>query len=790
MAGSRSLGSLTLDLIANIGGFTQAMSKASRETQKRLDEIEHHISGFSENVTHLLEFAGVAISVDALIDKLGESIRAMDEMGKSAMKVGLPVEQFSQLAAAAQLSNVNVDTLEQTLARLAKSQGQALDGTSQQAKIFKALGINVKDANGNLRASDKVLEDFADRFKELGVNTSTTAAGVALFGNRFQDIIPFLLQGADGIKAAKDEAAELGLTLSGDAAKAAAQFEDNLSKIKMAGTALFGQVAQQLLPMLNDWTGDVVDLAKDHDQLNGVVQTTADTLKSLALVGMVLASAFDVIKASIKSVTAEGAAAVDQAQGVGKLIAHAVSGGKLGGGSFKEIWDGMVNAGNAAADVTQDAWDQALKEITARSDRMGKVLDSIGTTAKTTGKAIDEAANGKGTGGNAARLKALQEALNPQSVQQAEKLASALGALSEAVAKVNESANPTDKAYNTYADTVRNLDQLGAKAIQAGASVKYVQELVAKGVEGAQSKLAQDLDAPIQAAQAYKDALEAQLDAQKQANAQAVAAVGLGDKQARQQAELAKVTEDGAQAIAKFVRQHAAQIAANDPLYSQELADLKDYWKQVYDITVQGQQDVDAAQADWLNGIKGGYQDWLAEANDVAGAWRQITKGMMETATDDFAAFLDGSKSAKDAFNDFIDSTEAAITKFVAQQLLKKLMQAIFGDGSQGGGGGNYSWVGEAIGAIFGGGKASGGRVDAGAMYRVNENGPELLTVGGRDYLMMGGQGGSVTPNHQLPRSAPTVNNNFYMAAPTSTRTQAQVANKAAYEMRRAARLA
>jgi hypothetical protein len=44
-------------------------------------------------------------------------------------------------------------------------------------------------------------------------------------------------------------------------------------------------------------------------------------------------------------------------------------------------------------------------------------------------------------------------------------------------------------------------------------------------------------------------------------------------------------------------------------------------------------------------------------------------------------------------------------------------------------------------------GRAAGGPVSAGGMYRVNEKGPELLTVGGKDFLMMGNKGGNVTPN-------------------------------------------
>ena len=48
--------------------------------------------------------------------------------------------------------------------------------------------------------------------------------------------------------------------------------------------------------------------------------------------------------------------------------------------------------------------------------------------------------------------------------------------------------------------------------------------------------------------------------------------------------------------------------------------------------------------------------------------------------------------------------------------------------------------------SIFGGGKAAGGPVDAGRLYRVNENGPEMLDVNGSQYLMMGSKGGTVRP--------------------------------------------
>lgn len=44
-------------------------------------------------------------------------------------------------------------------------------------------------------------------------------------------------------------------------------------------------------------------------------------------------------------------------------------------------------------------------------------------------------------------------------------------------------------------------------------------------------------------------------------------------------------------------------------------------------------------------------------------------------------------------------------------------------------------------------GRADGGNVSAGGLYRVNERGPEVFSYGGNDYLMTGAEGGNVAPN-------------------------------------------
>ena len=64
--------------------------------------------------------------------------------------------------------------------------------------------------------------------------------------------------------------------------------------------------------------------------------------------------------------------------------------------------------------------------------------------------------------------------------------------------------------------------------------------------------------------------------------------------------------------------------------------------------------------------------------------------------------------------------------------------------------------------ATYSGPRALGGDVSPGGMYRVNEQGPEVVSFGGSDYLMTGNAGGRVTPNSSLKGgSAPNVTVNL-----------------------------
>ena len=81
MATSRSLGTLTVDLIAKIAGFTEGMSKAEREAdskgrdisrkqKERAKEVEKSWKDATDSIGRILGTVGAAVAGGALFQKI------------------------------------------------------------------------------------------------------------------------------------------------------------------------------------------------------------------------------------------------------------------------------------------------------------------------------------------------------------------------------------------------------------------------------------------------------------------------------------------------------------------------------------------------------------------------------------------------------------------------------------------------------------------------------------------------------------------------------------------------
>ena len=293
----------------------------------------------------------------AFVRMAGDSIDAADKLGKMAQSTGIAVESLSELEYVASLSDVSLDELSTRLAKFGKSAVDAAKGSKASADAFKQLGIAVRDSDGNLRPTEDLLLDVADRFSKLEDGAAKAAIAQQLFGRNAQGMIPFLNQGREGIEKLRKEAENFGLTVDAKTAAAAEQFNDNMTRMSFATRGLVNQFIEGALPALTAISERFVNAAGESGTLGRAIDGLVVIFKTLVSAGSIVTAVFDRVG---EAIGATAAAVVQAAQG-----------------NFSEAW---AILGEASADEQKDLADfvQEIEDIWSE-----KVPDAVaaGTSA-------------------------------------------------------------------------------------------------------------------------------------------------------------------------------------------------------------------------------------------------------------------------------------------------------------------------------------------------------------------------------------------------------------------------
>jgi hypothetical protein len=222
------------------------------------------IGGVAAGVATRLGTLGGAFAGLAAVASLKGVIDDLDQLGKVAERVGISVESLQGLRFAAELNDVSFDDLEGSAARLAKVIGDAADGGKRSVGIFQALGVEIRDSAGNIRGTDKILADIADRFAGYEDGAKKAQLAQELFGRSGATLLNFLNQGSQGIREASSELEKLGAVYSEDLTRQSAEFNDNLTRLGVLAKAAAASLANTLLPTLNEYIGQLIEGRKQY----------------------------------------------------------------------------------------------------------------------------------------------------------------------------------------------------------------------------------------------------------------------------------------------------------------------------------------------------------------------------------------------------------------------------------------------------------------------------------------------------------------------------------------------
>lgn len=273
---SRSLGTLTLDVIAQVGGFVAGMDKAERSSSKWRKEVEKSAKAVGTAVG-----AGVATAVTAFTTMMVSAVNSASEISNLAAVANVSVTDFQKMAVGAKTVGIEQDKLSDILKDVNDKVGDFLNtGGGGMADFFEQIAPKVgvtADQFRNLSGS-QALGLYVSSLEKAKVSQSEMTFYLEAIASDATALLPLLRNNSQGFKEYGDAAEAAGAIMDETTILAAKQFSTELTVLGTYLSAVKTTLAAEFMPVLAQLSKDLVSTTKEAGGLKTQVSSLADSL--------------------------------------------------------------------------------------------------------------------------------------------------------------------------------------------------------------------------------------------------------------------------------------------------------------------------------------------------------------------------------------------------------------------------------------------------------------------------------------------------------------------------------
>jgi hypothetical protein len=347
-----AIATLTIDIQAKVANIEADIKRLAQQTEAAGKRAEEAFSGASDHLESFRNMAAGAMAAfagSAVTNWVKGAIDGADALNDLAQQTGVAVKRLSEYRYAAQQSGTSMETLGVGFKALAKN---IIDNDG----ALKQMGIATRDASGNLRGVDQVLDDVAGKFSGYQDGAAKSALAMELFGKAGQEMVPFLNNGKEGLAELSAEAEKLGIVMDERLAASAAAFNDTIDKLRAASEGAGGRLAGQLLPALNAVAESMLGTDTQTGSLQSAMDALAATIKTLVSGGYLVSNVFDQVGSTL------GAAAA----GISLALEGDFEGAKR---ALSENFDDIGTRAQATADKLAKVWGDIPASVASAADK-------------------------------------------------------------------------------------------------------------------------------------------------------------------------------------------------------------------------------------------------------------------------------------------------------------------------------------------------------------------------------------------------------------------------------------
>ena len=225
------------------------------DTRQAIANVDKANKSFTDLAKPILQVglavAAMGTAVAAGVFKLVKSFAdAGDEIQKMSIRTGFSTEALSELRFAAERSGFQFGEFNAAIRRVQRTIVEASEGSKSYVDSLNRVGLSYSDLQR--LSPEQQFNRVAEAIAEIEDPAQRTTAAFDLFGDSGVRLLPFLEDGAEGMRELRQEARDLGLVFDQEAADKAAKFNDKLTDLKGAVQGITFEIGEELVPVLTD----------------------------------------------------------------------------------------------------------------------------------------------------------------------------------------------------------------------------------------------------------------------------------------------------------------------------------------------------------------------------------------------------------------------------------------------------------------------------------------------------------------------------------------------------------
>ncbi|WP_129937634.1 phage tail tape measure protein [Escherichia coli] len=670
MAG-KSLGTLTIDLIAKVGGFVSGLSQAERASQKWRKQVQADANAVAVAFTGLATAAsaaaiGAGVAGYNLLKTTSKQITETDRWAKS---LNMSTQSLLAWQYAAEKAGVSGDQMADIFKDIGDKIGDAvLNKSGEAVDALNALGLSAKKLAGE--SPDKQLLAISNALGKINTNAEKTTILESL-GNDLSKLLPLLDQGGEKLRQYMDAAKQFGVAPD-DAdieklVKINALFEDMETQVNGVKIEIATGLASVDLSGLKNAITDMGDVFKDQNVIQGLtdlVGGVVDLATWLVKVGAEAGKLIDLYKGG-KAVS-DGASVTDIERRLNNLRADVEDQGFLA--SFNRI--GMDIDGKKAEIVQLERRLSIMKagnNLPLSPATVGSPVAARGGYSLGKGET-----NGKPTADTSA--KKLETAFKSLEISYQRQIA-----LIDTTGKKNQEVTELEKLrFDFTSGKLAGINEAQKERLeQLATEIDRLNSLKKANEENL--KLAE-----------FASNLRKQNQNDQAANDADFVGAGMGDKTRQRMKDLLDIQRSFLDRQVDLQKQYQSGDISKS-LYDQETAALQDALNERLEIQEDYYQKSDEQMGDWQSGILDSLNDYADSASDyyqiAADSMTSILGGATTSLADNLEDLITGAQGLGDFFSNIFDELGQTVIKtltdMAAQWLVYQAVQLMVGRTSQ-----------------------------------------------------------------------------------------------------------